>query len=620
MAENVIYEDTPFAQYLAEIGSEEEVVRQPEPNFESEHTTEEKHKATFRGKLLSTLYETIGYLKEQLSTALPLQEENQFEERFKYILCTSHLLNEAPSIHFYDSRRPSLTDITEAGQYFGGLTRRNFEILLSSLVTVISVFLAWVLQTDSKDVTGRFVRLSIAFIISAVGSFWLYRHLRRKAMKTLHDSALHLVQVLVYNCQTFDLKVNKALIMIQEIELVSRGYRLSMPLSPITRIEQSSKTRRCIALRDTIHAVLREAFMGYRRAIMTIQPEISQASLNIMYNMYNIPSSVKEDDWNMDDVEDPTSLENLRLCFQKMHSKRRECLCHLLALDVMTSGRDSNRRDYEQHWTIVNEHINELGSITGHYLDTVIASSTNESLDALPPPNQDILSRLTPFAPDKRLRAYLHKLASMEQYVRGIQAKLYLCNEDARKYYEAEGFVDPKESELLMNQYNSIAQDFSYMVQEWEEGKQALIKLSQEPEDPDTPVNRRSLEVDMSSQDQESTENDENSSERTLIDWTQLDEPLDVPEQYFEAIAEPEVAKQKLTREERIVIQRAKKAEEAKIKAARADSERMVRELKDVLLITKCSHGHLDPFTIVMLDAFLQKLNVLRNLCNAGGG
>ncbi|CAG8456060.1 7090_t:CDS:2 [Ambispora gerdemannii] len=565
MPESIIYEDTPFAQYLAEIGSEEEVVKQPEPKgFESEEHATEKHKTAFREKLLSTSYETITYLKETLSTALPLREENQFEERFKYILCTSHLLNEAPSIHFYDSRRPIVTDITEAGQYFGGLTRRNFEILLSTFVTLVSVFLAWVLQADSKDSTGRLVRLPIALITPIIASFWLYRHMRRKAMKTLHDSALHLVQVLVYNCQTFDLKVNKALIMIQEIELVSRGYRLSMPLSPITRIEQSSKTRRCIALRDTLHAILREAFMGYRRAIMTIQPEISQASLNIMYNMYNIPSSVKEDDWNMDDVEDPTSLENLRLCFQKMHSKRRECLCHLLALDVMTSGRDSDRRDYEQHWAAVNEHINELGSITGHYLDTVIASSTNEPLDALPPPNQDILSRLTHFAPDKRLRAYLHKLASIEQYVRGIQAKVYLCNEDARKYYETEGFVDPKESELLMNQYNSLAQDFSFMAQEWQEGKQALTKLIQEPEDPDTPaVNRRSLEVDMSNQEQESTENDENSSERTLIDWQQIDEPLDVPEQYFEAIAEPE-AKQTLTREERIAIQKAKKAEEVR--------------------------------------------------------
>lgn len=42
---------------------------------------------------------------------------------------------------------------------------------------------------------------------------------------------------------------------------------------------------------------------------------------------------------------------------------------------------------------------------------------------------------------NKKLRGYLHRLASIEQHVRGVQAKLYICNEDARKYFENEGMV-----------------------------------------------------------------------------------------------------------------------------------------------------------------------------------
>ncbi|KAG9296311.1 hypothetical protein G9A89_014903 [Geosiphon pyriformis] len=580
MAENVIYEDTPFAQYLADIGSDEEMVKQPQPtSFELEEINERK--ISFPQKLLSIGCEAISYLQDSLSTALPLSEENQFEERFKYLLCTSHLLNETLSIHFYDSRQPSQSDIIEARQYFGGLTRRNLEIIFSALMGLAGILFVWVWESDSENFGAKFIQLSVA-ILPLLASFAFYRRMRRKAVKTMHDLALHLLEVLVYNCQAFDIKVNKALIMIQEIELVSRGYRLSMPLSPITRIEQSTKTRRCVELRDTLHAILREAFMGYRRAIMTIQSEISQQNLAIMYNMYNIAAALDEDEWNLDDVEDATSLENLRICFQKMHAKRRECLCHFLALDVMTTGRDSHRGDYEQHWAIVNDHLNELGSITAHYLDTVSASSINEPLDPLPP-REDILSRLTPFAPDKRLRAYLHKLASIEQHIRGIQAKLYLCNEDARKNFEHEGFIDERESERLVHQYNSIGRDFTFMTQEWEEGKTALTNMMlDDSSDTDTPVNRQSLDIDMVNLDQESTENDENSSERTLFDWSQTHEPLDVPEQYFETTAEPEIL-QKLTREERIAIQKTKRVEEAKIKIARADSELMVLELKDVL-------------------------------------
>lgn len=40
---------------------------------------------------------------------------------------------------------------------------------------------------------------------------------------------------------------------------------------------------------------------------------------------------------------------------------------------------------------------------------------------------------------NKKLKSYLHRLACVEQHIRGIQAKLYICNEDARKFYETEG-------------------------------------------------------------------------------------------------------------------------------------------------------------------------------------
>src|SRR5438067_1385547 len=177
-------------------------------------------------------------------------------------------------------------------------------------------------------------------------------------MRTLYKLALYYIKVLVYNCQTLDLKINKALIMIQEIELISRGYRLSMPLSPITRIEQNSKNRRCLALRKIVYDILKNALDSYKNSIKDLQPVVSQNNLTIMYNMYNINScsenEIEEEDDDDEQVEnDKLSLENLKQCFQKMHSKRRECLCHLLALDVMTTGRDSNRRDYEGHWSTV---------------------------------------------------------------------------------------------------------------------------------------------------------------------------------------------------------------------------------------------------------------------------
>ncbi|CAG8432831.1 11511_t:CDS:2 [Diversispora eburnea] len=359
-----------------------------------------------------------------------------------------------------------------------------------------------------------------------------------------------------------------------------------MPLSPISRIEQNSKNRRCEMLRETVYNILQDAYITYNNAIISMQPEISKSNLVIMFNMYNIiPCPESEDDWNnVDSEKDKLSLENLKQCFQRMHAKRRECLCHFLALDVMTPGRDSHRRDYEHHWAAVNCNLDELGANTGHYLEKISVVSASE-LYTIPTPKQDFLSQPTPtIIMNKNLRVYLHRLASIEQHVRGVQAKLYICNEDARKYFENE--------DLLLNQYESISKDFTYMFQEWEDGKKALNDIM-EPilavDSSDLSSSRLSMDEDTETLKDEN-DLDENISEKIInIDWSKMDEPSDVPEQVFIAEAEDvePITTKKLSRKERIEIQKIKREEEAKAKESRLDSERMVHELKDVLLVRR---------------------------------
>ncbi|CAG8495420.1 8360_t:CDS:2 [Dentiscutata erythropus] len=573
MAENVVYEDTPFAEYLADIGSEEELIKQP--LFELERDSQANN-ATLVSRFSQYMLNMLNYIQEILSTALPLQEENEFEERFKYLLCTSHLLNDTLSVYFYDSKKPKPIDVSDAGLYFGGISRRNFEILLSSIIGVIVVILTWLLHgTDSKDIGTKMMQLPAAFALALCCTFFLYRHMRRKATKTLYKSALYYLEKLVYNCQIFDIKLNKALIMIQEIELVSRGYRLSMPLSPISRIEQTSKNRRCGMLREIVYNILQEAFISYHDAMIAMNSEILKENLAIMYNMYNIIPRPEGDEWDSKE-EDILALEHLKHCFQKVHTKRRELLCHFLALDVMTPGRDSGRRDYEHHWATVNEHLDNLGTITGLYLDKIIAATANELS-----PKQDFLSQqASQTITNKQLMTYLHRLASIEHHIRGVQAKLYICNEDARKYYETEEVVvSEDERKHLMNQYESISKDFTYMFQEWEDGKKALKDVMEPMQiDSDLSNSRQSIEEDAETLKDENDQEEDPTEKTHTIDWSCTDEPLDVLEQ-------------KPTREERIAIQKAKRVEEAKSKEVLSNSERMVYELKDVLGRRKPLHS-----------------------------
>eukprot|EP01104_Vermistella_antarctica_P011640 TRINITY_DN3271_c0_g2_i1.p1 TRINITY_DN3271_c0_g2~~TRINITY_DN3271_c0_g2_i1.p1 ORF type:complete len:237 (-),score=23.20 TRINITY_DN3271_c0_g2_i1:149-859(-) len=70
--------------------------------------------------------------------------------------------------------------------------------------------------------------------------------------------------------RTYDRLVLDTIRRIQEVELVSRGFRLGVTLSPITRLERYSKSRKARVLRShllcsltSVHAALRKSAFGF---------------------------------------------------------------------------------------------------------------------------------------------------------------------------------------------------------------------------------------------------------------------------------------------------------------------------------------------------------------------
>ncbi|KAK3844260.1 MAG: Mysoin-binding motif of peroxisomes-domain-containing protein [Linnemannia gamsii] len=120
----------------------------------------------------------------------------------------------------------------------------------------------------------------------------MLRILHRRKLQSTQNQALRSLQLLVNECQSMDVKVNRAIMVIQEIELVSRGYRLSTPLAPISRIEQASKTRRCNMVRAQLVAALTKSGALFQKSTETLQSHIDHKRLSTLLDMYNItPSS-----------------------------------------------------------------------------------------------------------------------------------------------------------------------------------------------------------------------------------------------------------------------------------------------------------------------------------------
>jgi hypothetical protein len=69
-------------------------------------------------------------------------------------------------------------------------------------------------------------RAMIVVIVTVVMGLFLFTRARRKWLRSLRLKAVEFAAIFVENSQTFDILASNAVTLIQEVELVSRGYRL----------------------------------------------------------------------------------------------------------------------------------------------------------------------------------------------------------------------------------------------------------------------------------------------------------------------------------------------------------------------------------------------------------
>ena len=119
---------------------------------------------------------------------------------------------------------------------------------------------------------------------------------------------------------------------------------------------------------------------------------------------------------------------------------------------------------------------------------------------------------------DARLKKFVHRLSSLEQQLRTMEAKIYLCSEDVRQLNSGTKktaslsrnqltmSLAPSDQistkERLLNEYSSVQKGLEEMVLEWQSGKEMLEAflnpptleqqntLTEEPEpiEPSTPI------------------------------------------------------------------------------------------------------------------------------------
>lgn len=159
----------------------------------------------------------------------------------------------------------------------------------------------------------------------------------------------------------FDSATEATLSLVQEVELVSRGFRVSGPLPPISRIEDRTQARKCVRLRKALRSSFADVLETYNKLSNMVKGFSEQTELEKYYDMYDISDFDISDalqGYAEAEFDDLDSLRTLKVLAARFHTSRKMLLCSLLALDANGEKPDLLR------WTAAVEALQNLNKAT----------------------------------------------------------------------------------------------------------------------------------------------------------------------------------------------------------------------------------------------------------------
>jgi hypothetical protein len=158
-----------------------------------------------------------------VNSTLGRADNQRFLEQFRYVVVASQLLNDSGVLR--TSAVPSFAADGRNGPQ--ELQVATINLTGAALTAAAAFILVWLVHWSRSRPSGfsksRFVVVVVVFAAVATA---LYAYVRRQWLHYLRQQAVEGASTLVTNLQAFEASTSSALALIQEVELVSRGYRL----------------------------------------------------------------------------------------------------------------------------------------------------------------------------------------------------------------------------------------------------------------------------------------------------------------------------------------------------------------------------------------------------------
>ncbi|GAB1310979.1 Vezatin [Madurella fahalii] len=478
--ETVIQDHTPLADYLKDEGEEQQGWATPSISDNHDESPPSSPsfapvgrpmvRKRFRNRIPAPLslgiprtnrLSSLHKYSKAVASRIDRADNLKFIEQFRYTIVASQLLNghSISGQHSYYSRPKDTSDPPQ-----DEVTPTSTGLLATAAAAlVVAWVVSWIYSGGYAHLTKKRVTFGAAVLV-AIGLV-SHVYLRQQWLRQLRNQALTEATTFVSRSQDFDSATSAALLLIQEVELVSRGYRISAPLPPISRIEDRSQTRRCGRLRKALKGRLCDMIQNYLQVSAAIKGFAEQLDLEKYHDVYDISDFDISDamqGFSESEFEDQESLRSLKIATARFHTIRKIILCSLLAFEARGDNTDFLR------WSTAVEGLRTLCDVTFQSFERLRdLLSQEETFPTIP-------ETKLPLSPNReRRRSQFRKLNSLSTGIRGLQAKLALLREESEKTLnEAEDVSELGPS--LMAQYESIGQDLKMLTQAWEEGKAAL--------------------------------------------------------------------------------------------------------------------------------------------------
>ncbi|KAI8328236.1 hypothetical protein BC941DRAFT_477078 [Chlamydoabsidia padenii] len=417
----------------------------------------------------------VANLKIFLSFALPESEETGFEEQFKYCIVTSSVLNEISSQQSTNSSisgsAPKTVNsptsmTTQANQrpipltiYYAAIGLIVFSSVLLFVFSFVNFVGAlcfhWTHPSYLPLIIVQASFLSILFIV--------YRNLRYIKIRRTYQHLLQHLKQIIHDTGASDYLMDQVIDKIRDVETISQGYTLTPANSTLEqpRSHHSPQTR---GMQLLARSILIPYYKSITSLLQELAPHTHSINLATLRGMYNVKAPLTDDD------DDSTSMDEEQVDYlvYMIRTSRREWFMRLLALELMTLGHDSARRDYEmmldrvERLMIDMEHQTKL--VTRNMKKVMISDLYDEPTDYM---NET--------KPNQRSRMVLNKLVLLEKHLRNLQTKIVLCRHDAQ------GISHDKGADYSFNRigdrFGSMEQDISHLLAQWDENKNVIHNI-----------------------------------------------------------------------------------------------------------------------------------------------